>query len=95
MGVQLHTQIHSSDRQSRWLIFPLSIQIIIVFSEADEDFWLQLEPADEHIKFPFRPRSSASIFSHRIFKRHSVGVAYECCISKGCTIDELKSYCGR
>ncbi|XP_023716939.1 LIRP-like [Cryptotermes secundus] len=63
--------------------------------EADDDLWLQLQPAEEEIKFPFRPRSSASIFSHRMFKRHSVGVAYECCINKGCTVDELKSYCGR
>jgi hypothetical protein len=67
---------------------------MIVLSEMDEDLWREIEPVEENMKFPFRSRSSASTFLHRIFKRHAVGVAYECCISKGCTILELKSYCG-
>jgi hypothetical protein len=64
-----------------------------LFTDVDEDFWQEIQPVEEQIKFPFRSRSSASIFAHRIFKRHAVGVAYECCINKGCTVYELRSYC--
>jgi hypothetical protein len=67
--------------------------LMTVFSEVEEDFWQQFQPVEEQMKFPFRSRSSSSAFAHRIFKRHTVGVAYECCINKGCTMHELRSYC--
>ncbi|XP_069696369.1 LIRP-like [Periplaneta americana] len=56
--------------------------------DAEDDLW----PVEEQADFPFRSRASA----HRILKRQSpIGIAYECCINKGCTIHELRTYCGR
>ena len=62
--------------------------LFLIITDTDDDFWQQLQPAEEVFKFPFRSRATA----HRIYKRYS-GIAYECCISKGCTILELRSYC--
>jgi hypothetical protein len=43
------------------------------------------------IRFPFRSRSAANTF--RRLKRSDGGIVDECCIYKGCTVNELTDYC--
>nr|SPC71619.1 ILP6 [Blattella germanica] len=55
-----------------------------------DDFWQQLEvqSSEQEYRFPFRSLSNA----FRLMKRGG-GIADECCYNKGCTYDELRSYC--
>nr|SPC71616.1 ILP3 [Blattella germanica] len=73
------TQIPSLDKKS---------------DDAGDDFWMQRliqESEDQYYMFPFQSEARA----HNILKRYPRGIANECCIYKGCTIEELMSYCGK
>ena len=46
---------------------------------------------EEESSRPFKSKSTAQTMQKRALRRG--GIADECCIRKGCTIDELRSYC--
>ncbi|XP_069694835.1 bombyxin F-1-like [Periplaneta americana] len=63
--------------------------------DADDAFWW-LQLSDEELQFPFRSRAAANTLSNREFRRQTRndrGIVEECCIVKGCTINELADYC--
>lgn len=69
------------------------------YEDHDDEFLNQLEALDEfpELHYPFRSRSEANTLMNRLFrrrqKRNDGGIVDECCIYKGCTVNELTDYC--
>ncbi|XP_069704318.1 LIRP-like [Periplaneta americana] len=57
------------------------------------DEWMQQGVPDE--MFPFRPLSASTLLTNTRFRRprRHGGIVDECCNNKGCTINELRTYC--
>lgn len=64
----------------------------MLFSDLEYVQWSRPKPVEEpEIRFPFRSRAAANTFRRQ--KRNDGGIVDECCIYKGCTVNELTDYC--
>jgi hypothetical protein len=66
---------------------------MFLFSDLEYVLLTAPQAAEEaqEIRFPFRSRAAAATF--RRHKRNDGGIVDECCIYKGCTVNELTDYC--